>query len=48
MSCMERIEVLRKIYNEGVFPMKGAVHVVAEEMGVSVPTLNKYLQEVKK
>ena len=46
MSCMERIEVLRKIYNEGVFLMKGAVHVVAEEMGVSVPTLYKYLQAV--
>lgn len=48
MSRMERIEVLRKIYNEGVFLMKGAVRVVAEEMGVSVPTLYKYLQAVKR
>ena len=48
MSRMERIEVLCKIYSEGVFLMKGAVPVVAEEMDVSVPTLYKYLQAVKR
>lgn len=47
MSREERIEALQKIYNEGVFLMKGAVTLVARELGVSAPTIYKYLQKIK-
>lgn len=47
LSRAERIEILRQVQDEGVFLMKGAVSIVAEELCVSVPTLYKYLQEVR-
>lgn len=47
LSRAERLEALRAIHSEGVFLMKGAVPTVAEEMGVSAPTLYKYLQEIR-
>lgn len=48
LSRTERIEALTQIHSEGVFLMKGAVNIVADELGVSVPTLYKYLQEIKR
>ena len=47
LSRQERVEAVRAIYEEGVFLMKGSVQTVAEEMDISVPTLYKYLQEVR-
>lgn len=48
LSRAERIEALAQIHSEGVFLMKGAVNIVADELCVSVPTLYKYLQEIKR
>lgn len=47
MTKDERQAVLERIQEEGVFLMKGAVTIVAPELGVSVPTLYRYLQEMK-
>ena len=43
----ERVAALACINEEGAFYMKGAVSIVAEEMGISVPTVYKYLQEIR-
>lgn len=47
LSRQERLSALSRIYEEGAFYMKGAVQVVADELCVSVPTVYKYLQEVR-
>lgn len=47
LSRAERLEVLRAVHQEGVFLMKGAVPIVAEELVVSVPTLYKDLKEIR-
>ena len=47
MSRQERLSALGRISDEGAFYMKGAVQVVADELCVSVPTVYKYLQEVR-
>lgn len=47
LSRAERLEALRVVHQEGVFLMKGAVPIVAEELAVSVPTLYKDLKEIR-
>lgn len=47
MTRQQRLDVIERIKGEGVFLMKGAVNIVAPELSVSVPTLYRYLQEVK-
>lgn len=47
MTRKERLEIIRALQSEGVFLMKGAVNVIAPELGCSVPTLYRYLQEIK-
>lgn len=47
MSKAERLTALKAIDEEGVFLMKGAVSIVAEELSVSVPTIYKYLRELQ-
>ena len=47
MSREERLDVLAKINDEGVFLIKGSVQIVAEEMGIPLPTLYKYLKMVR-
>lgn len=47
MTKDERMEVIRRVQEEGVFLMKGAVNIVAPLLSVSIPTLYRYLQETK-
>lgn len=47
LSREERFEALRRMTGEGIFLMKGAVPIVAEELRISTPTLYKYLQALK-
>lgn len=46
-SSMQKHEAILKMYNEGVFLMKGAVSIVAEECGMSVATVYRYLEKVR-
>ncbi|MDF7641363.1 PAS domain-containing protein [Bifidobacterium sp. ESL0784] len=46
MTSDERINIVRDLKNNGVFLMKSAVNVVAPELGCSVSTLYRYLQNV--
>lgn len=48
MTRKERIEIIRNLQSEGVFLMKGAVNIIAPELGCSAPTLYRYLQEINK
>ena len=48
MSRKERREIIRDLQSEGVFLMKGAVNIIAPELGCSAPTLYRYLQEINK
>lgn len=47
LAKAERLGVLAELDEDGVFLMKGAVGIVAEELGVSVPTVYKYLRELQ-
>ena len=42
------MEIIRDLNNNGMFLLKGAVATVAEVMGVSEPSVYRYLQKVKK
>ncbi len=46
LSRDERKRALSKLKQDGVFLMKHAVPIVADELHVSTPTLYKYLQEI--
>lgn len=48
LSQSDRIEIIRDLNNNGMFLLKGAVATVAEVMGVSEPSVYRYLQKVKK
>ena len=47
-SPADRMETVRKLNNDGVFLLKGAVARVAEILGVSEPSVYRYLQKVKR
>ncbi|MDO4680069.1 MAG: PAS domain-containing protein [Aerococcus sp.] len=46
MSKAEKINVTRKLKARGIFNMKGAIPKVAEFLGVSEPTVYRYLNEI--
>lgn len=48
LSPEERIEIIRSLNADGVFLLKGAVVDVAQAMGISVPTVYRYLQQVRR
>lgn len=48
LSQSDRVEIIRELNNNGMFLLKGAVATVAEVMGVSEPSVYRYLQKVKK
>ncbi|MFY9262314.1 MAG: transcriptional regulator [Actinomycetaceae bacterium] len=48
LEVAERIEVVRLLNSRGYFQLKGAVHELAPELGVSEPTVYRYLETVKK
>src|SRR5699024_10589149 len=42
----ERLEVIQFLNTKGAFRIKGAVALVAERLGVSTPTIYRYIEEV--
>ncbi len=46
MTTDEKIELVRILNDRGVFLIKGAVHVVAEHLASSEPTIYRYLQKI--
>jgi predicted transcriptional regulator YheO len=48
MSQAEKIEIVRKLNDDGVFLLKGAIPRIASKLEVSEPTAYRYLNCVKK
>lgn len=48
LSQREKVDIVSKLYDLGTFYMKGAVAVVAERIGSSIPTVYRYLNTLKK
>jgi predicted transcriptional regulator YheO len=48
MSQKEKLEVVHKLNNNGIFLLKGIVSVVAEELKTSEATIYRYLSKMKK
>ena len=48
MSQKEKLEVIEGLSDLGTFLVKGAIGCVAESLGVSVPTIYRYLNVIKK
>lgn len=44
----ERTDVIRRLNADGVFLLKGAVATVADALGISEPSVYRYLQKVRK
>lgn len=47
LSPRERLEVVRELNGKGIFLLKGAVGDTAEVLGVSVPSVYRYLHKVR-
>jgi predicted transcriptional regulator YheO len=47
MTHEEKIEMIRDLYDNGVFLLKGAVSEVAKHLDVSEPTIYRYIRKVK-
>jgi predicted transcriptional regulator YheO len=41
----ERLEIIHSLNEKGIFFVKGAVHLVANALGISSPTIYRYLEE---
>lgn len=48
MSLKEKLEVIHKLNNNGIFLLKGIVSIVAEELKTSEATIYRYLSKMKK
>lgn len=47
MSREERLALIRELDDAGVFSLKGAVDTVSERLGVSQPSVYRYLKQVR-
>lgn len=47
MSTADKLEVIRSLDNQGVFSTKGSVGQAARELGISEPTVYRYLKRVR-
>ena len=48
MGKQEKIEVVERLQGLGTFMVKGTIWHVADMLGVSVPTVYRYLATIKK
>ena len=46
MSKSDKLQVMRDLKKEGFFLIKGSVKKLSGELGVSIPTTYKYLEEI--
>ena len=44
----DRVDVIRHLNSNGVFMLKGAVACAATALGISEPSVYRYLQKVRK
>ena len=47
LTKAERQEIINKLGEKGVFYAKGAIPFVAKSLGVSAPTIYRYLEETR-
>lgn len=47
LSQKEKLEIVERLNDLGTFLMKGAVGYIAEKLRVSIPTLYRYLNQIK-
>ena len=48
LSQTERLAVVEDLYKNGLFVLKGSVYALAHVLGVSEPTIYRYLNRIKK
>ena len=48
LSQAERLTVVEDLYKNGLFVLKGSVYALAQILGVSEPTIYRYLNRIKK
>ena len=48
LSKRERLEVVDFLERKGAFQVRGAIRLVAQELGVSEPTIYRYIDEVRR
>lgn len=48
MTPAEKLEVVRVLEHQGVFATKGSVGQAAQELGISEPTVYRYLRQVRR
>ena len=48
LSQAERLAVVEDLYKNGLFVLKGSVYALAQILGVSEPTIYRYLNRIKK
>lgn len=48
LSVGERMELVQQLHDDGLFLLKGSIPALAEEMGVSEPTIYRYLSRIRK
>lgn len=47
MRKEDKLDIIRDLKEKGLFLIKGAVQRVSKELSVSLPTIYKYLEEIK-
>ncbi|MDY3974229.1 transcriptional regulator [uncultured Veillonella sp.] len=48
LSQVERMEVVTQLYDNGLFLLKGGISATASKLGVSEPTIYRYINNIKK
>ena len=48
LSADGKLQLIEKLNEEGIFLLKGSVGQVAEALGLSVPSVYRYIQKLKK
>ena len=48
MSAAEKMDIVRRLDQQGIFSTKGAISLAARYLNVSEPTLYRYLSKVRK
>ncbi|MGG0795654.1 PAS domain-containing protein [Brevibacillus laterosporus] len=47
MTVQEKMEIVKKLYHQGAFQLKGGVHAISKQLKSSEPTIYRYLQKIK-
>lgn len=48
VSLDDRMSLVRNLYNDGFFLLRGSVNALAERIGVSEPTIYRYLNRIRR